>query len=71
MKKKWLVAAQNLQNTKALLILELSQYRKCGSMFCFVPMSYFYLETMTDSKIERSDWRGFGRQQLLANSTEI
>ena len=25
---------------------------------------------MTDRKMDRSDGRGFGRQQLLANSTE-
>ena len=32
-KKKWLVAARNLQSIKTLLALELSQYRKSGSMF--------------------------------------
>ena len=32
-KKKWLVAARNLISMKTLLILELSQYRKSGSMF--------------------------------------
>ena len=32
-KKKWLVAARNLQSIKTLLTLELSQYRKSGSMF--------------------------------------
>ena len=32
-KKKWFVAAQNLQSIKTLLTLELTQYRKCGSMF--------------------------------------
>ena len=32
-KKKWLVAAQDLQSIKTLLTLELSQYRKSGSMF--------------------------------------
>ena len=32
-KKKWLVAAQNLQIIKTLLTLELSQYHKSGSTF--------------------------------------
>ena len=32
-KKKWLVAARNLQSIKTLLTLELSQYCKSGSMF--------------------------------------
>ena len=32
-KKKWLVAARNVQSIKTLLTLELSQYRKSGSMF--------------------------------------
>ena len=32
-KKKWLVAAWNLQSIKTLLTLELSQYLKSGSMF--------------------------------------
>ena len=32
-KKKWLVAAQNLQSMKTLLTLELSQYRESGSIF--------------------------------------
>ena len=33
MKKKWLVAARNLQIIKTLLTLELSQYRESGSTF--------------------------------------
>ena len=32
-KKKWLVAAQNLQSIKSLLTLELSRHSKSGSMF--------------------------------------
>ena len=32
-KKKWLVAARSLQSMKTLLALELSKYRKSGSMF--------------------------------------
>ena len=32
-KRKWLVAARNLQSIETLLTLELSQYRKSGSMF--------------------------------------
>ena len=32
-KKKWLVAAQNLQSIKTFLTLDLSQYSKSGSMF--------------------------------------
>ena len=45
------------------------RFRKCG----FVPMSYFYSETngwLGSKKIERSDGRCFGRQQLLANFIE-
>ena len=34
-KKKWLVAAQNLQSIKTLLALEVSQYRKSGSIMMF------------------------------------
>ena len=37
----------------------------------FVCMSYFTQKPMTDRMIERSDGRGFGRQQLLATSIEI
>ena len=42
------------------------QFRTC----CFVPMSYFTQRPMTVRKIERSNGRGFGRQQLLSNSIE-
>ena len=43
------------------------RFGTCG----FVPMSYFTQRPMTDRKIERSYGRGFGWQQLLANSIEI
>ena len=38
---------------------------------CIVPMSYFLQQPMTDRKIEQSDGRCFGWQQLLASSVEI
>ena len=52
-------------------VIDLDQFRTC----CFVPMSYFYSETiaqpMTDRKIERSNGHCFGLQQLFANSIEV
>ena len=42
-------------------------FRTC----CFVPISFFTQRPMTDRKIEQSNGRCFGRQQLLADSIKI
>ena len=53
-KKKWLVAARNLQSIKTFLTLELSQYRKSGSMF-----------SSSEQVAARSDCRRLGNSLYL------
>ena len=55
-KKKWLVAARNLQSIKTLLTLELSQYRKSGSMF-----------SSSEPVAARSDCRRLGNALCLCS----
>ena len=55
-KKKWLVTARNLQSIKTLLALELSQYRKSGSMF-----------SSSEPVAARSDCRRLGNALCLCS----
>ena len=57
-KKKWLVAARNLQSIKTLLTLELSQYRKNGSMF-----------SSSEPVAARSDCRRLGNASVCARQS--